>query len=47
MDFYEEAALADVIIATFTENIKRLKKGRERNEFKVWLMDSKFTIHFV
>ena len=34
MDFYEEVALADVIIATFTENIKRLKKGRERNELK-------------
>ena len=31
MDSDEEAALAAIIIATFTENIKRKKGGKERN----------------
>ena len=37
MDSDEEAALSVIIVATFTENIKR-EKGRRRKEwFKLWL----------
>ena len=37
MDSDEEAALSVIIVATFTENIKR-EKGRRRKEWvKLWL----------
>ena len=37
MDSDEEAALSVIIVATFTENIKR-EKGRKRKEWvKLWL----------